>query len=172
MSRRLLLLRHAKSSWDHPGLDDHDRPLAPRGRRAIDAIREHLIDVGPVPDLVLCSTARRAVDTWLGVAPDVEVELDSGLYGASDADLLRRIRQVPGRTGCILVVGHNPGLGDLAAGLAGTGDTELRRRLELKFPTGALATLTVPPAWVDLGWGGAELADYVVPRDLTNPRSS
>lgn len=167
MIRQLVLLRHAKSSWDDPGLADHDRPLAPRGRRALDTIREHLADVGPIPDLVLCSTARRAVETWQGVAPDVEVELDPDLYGARETTLLRRIRQVPGTTGCVLVVAHNPGLEDLAAGLVGTGNPDLRHRLELKFPTGALATLAVTDPWANLDWGHAELTDYVVPRDLT-----
>ena len=68
MSRRLLLLRHAKSSWEHVGLGDHDRPLAARGRRAVGKLRRHLVALGTPPDLVLCSTARRTVETWQGIA--------------------------------------------------------------------------------------------------------
>jgi phosphohistidine phosphatase len=170
MNRRLLLLRHAKSSWDDPGLPDHDRPLAPRGRRAVDAMHDHFAERRIAPDLVLCSTARRTVETWEAIAPAVPsavtVEFDDDLYGAAASTLLRRVRRVSDDVDCVLVVAHNPGMEDLAQGLVGAGDTELRQRLDWKFPTGALATLTIPPSWADLYWGAAELADYVVPRDL------
>jgi phosphohistidine phosphatase len=167
---RLVLLRHAKSSWDTPGLEDHERPLARRGSRAVAALRRHVAAGAVAPDLVLCSTARRAVETWEGIASafpsDIQVEFTAGLYGATAEELLGRLRQVPEGIECVLVVGHNPGLEDLATGLVGRGDDERRRRLETKFPTGALATLVVPVPWAELGWGDAELVDYVVPRDL------
>lgn len=169
MTRHLVLLRHAKSSWDEDGLADHGRPLAPRGRRAVEALRRHLAGTDIAPDLVLCSTATRAVETWEGVAPAfppaTPVELSPELYGAGAGDLVRRLRQLA-EVGCVLVVGHNPGLEDLAAGLVGSGPDDLLRRLHTKFPTGALATLDVPGAWADLRWGTAELVGYVVPRDL------
>lgn len=167
--RRLLLLRHAKSSWETTGLSDHERPLARRGRRAAAALRRHVAAGSVTPDLVLCSTARRAVETWERIAPGflpVTVDLIPELYGATAAELLQRLRRVPEGTACLLVVGHNPGLDELASGLAGTGDAEMRRRLETKFPTGALATFVVPGPWAELGWGTAELAEYVVPREL------
>jgi phosphohistidine phosphatase len=174
-SRHLLLLRHAKSDWGDPDLADHDRRLAPRGERAVRALTAHLAGTGLVPDLVLCSTARRTVETWEGLAaawpspsgPDVVFERD--LYGISVRDLLGRIRAVPGDTACLLVIGHNPTTGDLAQVLAGSGDDDLRRRLSAKFPTGALATLAVPGPWSSLAPGGAALADFVVPRDLPDP---
>ena len=167
--RRLLLLRHAKSSWETPGLPDHERPLARRGRHAIRAIRRHVAAGSDTPDLVLCSTARRAVETWEGVAPGflpVTVDFSPELYGATAAELLRRLQRVPEGIACLLVVGHNPGLEELASGLVGTGEAEMRRRLETKFPTGALATFVVAGPWAELGWGTAELTEYVVPRDL------
>jgi phosphohistidine phosphatase len=168
--RKLLLLRHAKSSWDTPGLADHERPLARRGIRAVAALRRHVAAGAVAPDLVLCSTARRAVETWEGIAPafqpDIQVEFTAGLYGATAEELLRRLRQVPEDIGCVLVVGHNPELEVLASGLVGRGDDELRHRLETKFPTGALATLVVSGPWAELAVGDAELAGYVVPRDL------
>ena len=171
MSRRLLLLRHAKSSWATAGLADHDRPLAPRGNRAVAALRRHLADAHVTPDLVLCSTARRAVETWDGIAPacpaGTPVEFDRALYGASAGDLLSRLRRLPATVGCVLLVGHNPGLEDLATGLAGSGRVDLLRRLGTKFPTGALATLVVPGPWEGLRWSTAESAGYDVPRDLS-----
>jgi phosphohistidine phosphatase len=170
MSRQLVLLRHAKSSWETAGLADHDRPLAPRGIRATAALRRYLEGTDIVPDLVLCSTARRAVETWDGIspafAPDTSVERTRELYAATATDLLRRVRQVPEAVGCALVIGHNPGLEDLATGLAGSGPTELLRRFQTKFPTGALATLAVPGPWANLRWSTAELTSYVVPRQL------
>jgi phosphohistidine phosphatase len=176
--RHLLLLRHAKSSWDDPDLMDHDRPLAPRGQRAAKALAAHVAGTGIGPDLVLCSTARRTVETWEGVSAgwaadlvDAEVAYERELYGATVRDLLERITAVPDRTGCLLVIGHNPTMGDLALVLAGSGDPALRTRLARKFPTGALATLTVPGPWSGLRPGGAELADFVVPRDLPDPVS-
>jgi phosphohistidine phosphatase len=176
LSRLLLLLRHAKSSWETEGLADHDRPLAPRGNRAVVALRRHIADAHITPDLVLCSTARRAVATWDGIAPacppGTPVEFARELYGATSVDLLRRLRQLPAAVGCVLLVGHNPGLEDLATGLAGSGPDDLLRRLHTKFPTGALASLAVPAPWANLRWTTAELAAYVVPRELSTANKS
>jgi phosphohistidine phosphatase len=176
MNRQLVLLRHAKSSWETVGLADHDRPLAPRGRRAVAALRRHLAGACIAPDLVLCSTARRAVETWEGIAPafpsGTSVELADELYGATAGELLRRLRQLPATVACVLMVGHSPGLADLATGLAGSGAADLLRRLQTKFPTGALATLVVPGPWANLRWGHTELAGYVVPRELSRPKAS
>ncbi|MGH9229075.1 MAG: SixA phosphatase family protein [Acidimicrobiales bacterium] len=168
--RRLWLLRHAKSSWDDAGLPDRLRPLAPRGVRAAGAVARHLRTTAVAPDLVLCSPARRAVQTWDGVAPGVpggtRVEIDEAIYHAGGDELLARIRHVPWQAESVLVIGHNPGLQDLAVGLAGAGAPALRERLATKFPTGALATLDVPCDWHDMVWSSATLAAYVVPREL------
>jgi phosphohistidine phosphatase len=163
-------MRHAKSSWDDPDLPDRLRPLAPRGVRAARAMGRHLRAVGVAPDLVLCSPARRAVQTWEGVAPgvppDTAVEIDEAIYHAEGDELLARLRDVPSEIGSVLVVGHNPGLQDLAADLVGAGDPALRERLLTKVPTGALATLEVPREWHVLKWGAASLVAFVVPREL------
>lgn len=168
--RRLWLLRHAKSSWDDAGLPDRLRPLAPRGVRAAGAVARHLRTTAVAPDLVLCSPARRAVQTWEGVAPGVPagtpVVIDEAIYHAGGDELLDRLQHVPSQTGSVLVVGHNPGLQDLAVALAGAGDPPLRERLATKFPTGGLATLDVPSDWHDMVRGAATLAAYVVPREL------
>jgi phosphohistidine phosphatase len=168
MTKRLYLLRHAKSSWKHSGLADHDRPLAGRGRRAADAIAGHMREQAIAPDLVLCSTARRARETTeriqssLGTAPVIH---EPGLYGASAASLLERLHRVPDEIASVLLIGHNPAIGDLALDLARPSPE--RRALEVKFPTAALAELGVPICtWGDLDHNGAELVAFIRPRDL------
>jgi phosphohistidine phosphatase len=168
--RRLHVLRHAKSSWDDPDLPDRLRPLARRGRKAVTALARHMRASGIAPDLVLCSPAVRAVQTWEGVASGLpagtQVEVDDELYAASAGGLLGRLRRLPADVDSVLVIGHNPGLEDLTLGLVGHGDPALRRRLEAKFSTGALATLDAPGAWHDLRWGSSTLVAFVLPRDL------
>lgn len=162
--RQLFVLRHAKSSWDEPGLGDHDRPLAPRGRRATVALAAHVRDAGIAPTLVLCSTARRATETVDGVRPGGELSVEPALYGASAGELITRLQQVPDDVGSAMVVAHNPGLQMLVLGLAAAGD-QLDAVRE-KFPTGALATLTFTGSWSELQAGSAELTAYVRPKDL------
>ena len=167
---RLLVLRHAKSSWNNSYLADHDRPLAPRGEQAAAALAAYVATVDPPPALVLCSTARRAQDTLEPVRaqlPDgTAVLIEEELYGAAAPDLLDRVRGITEDTPSVMVVGHNPGLEDLVRGLGREGDPNLLARLHTKFPTGALATLAFAGPWKDLTWGGATLEAFVVPADL------
>ena len=167
---RLLVLRHAKSSWNNAQLADHDRPLAPRGRRAAEALAEHFATIDPPPALVLCSTARRAQDTLEPIRArlpeSTEVLVEDDLYGAIAPELLTRLRRVDDATPGVLLVGHNPGLEDLVRGLARQGDSGLIARLHTKFPTGALATLAFDGPWKQLGSTPATLEAYVVPGDL------
>jgi len=166
--RRLLLLRHAKSSWDDPGIADHERPLNPRGRRATEVIAGHLRDRGLVPELVLCSSAVRTRETLEGIAGALgdraTVEIEDGLYSAGEDELLHRLRRIEERVGSAMVIGHNPGVGRLALDLAGSG--ELIDQMQAKFPTAALATLDLEGTWSDLAPGGAELVDFVTPKGL------
>lgn len=167
--KRVYLLRHAKSSWEDRSLADRDRPLAGRGRRAARAIADHLGAEGIRPELVLCSPARRARETLERVegalGDEVEVVFEEVLHGASEARLLARLRALPPEVGSVLVIGHNPGLEQLALALASEG-AELARMRE-KYPTAALATIDVPAdRWNALERGGGELVAYVRPRDL------
>jgi phosphohistidine phosphatase len=165
--KRLYLLRHTKSSWDEPGLADRDRPLAARGRRAATKMGRHLRAEGIRPDLVLCSSALRARQTLDGVAEAIEgaeVLVEDDLYAAEADDLLERLRRVPGPTGSVMVIAHNPGLQDLALELASSGPG--LERLREKFPTGALATIEVNPDWRDLRAGTGRLVALATPRDL------
>ncbi len=170
--RILYLLRHAKSSWADPDLPDHDRPLTPRGERAARRIAVHIRRERIRPGLVLCSTAARArrtleiIASALGDA--VAVRVEDGLYGVEAEDLLTRLREVPDAVDAVLVVGHNPGLQELAVELAGEGDTGALRRLNEKFPTGALATFTTAGHWSELGTRTTRLESLVLPRDLAS----
>lgn len=165
--RTLYLLRHAKSSWDEPGLADHERPLAPRGRRDAKRIAEHLRTLGRRPELVLCSSAVRTRETLELLRPAVgnaELEVEDGLYAASFDGLLARVREVPETVSSVMLIGHNPGLHELGMALSAAGD-ELERLVE-KFPTAALATLAIEKTWSQLGPTDATLAAYVVPKQL------
>jgi phosphohistidine phosphatase len=161
---RLFLLRHTKSSWDDPGLADHDRPLAPRGRRAAKRMGRYLHDEGIAPELVLCSSARRARETLELVCPPGRIQLEPELYGASADELVGRLRLVPDDVRSVMLIGHNPAMQDLALLLAG-GGAELAR-VERKFATGAVATLTLDGGWHALRPGCAELTGFVRPKDL------
>jgi len=166
--KQLYLLRHAKSSWKDPSLPDHDRPLAGRGRRAAKAIARHMQDHGIEPELVLCSTARRARETLDRIEPALgtsTVRVEDDLYAASAPALLARLRTVPDTVESVMVIGHNPGLQDLALDLARPSPTV--RELATRYPTAALATLAFPASsWQELDSDTTELVELVRPRDL------
>jgi phosphohistidine phosphatase len=115
----LYLLRHAKSSWDDPGLADFDRPLAPRGRRNAAVLATCLRDEAIDPELVLCSPARRARETAEAVG--LEPQFEDGLYGASAAALAARVAAIPASIGSAMLIGHNPGLEELGHALGAEG---------------------------------------------------
>ncbi|MGW3498418.1 SixA phosphatase family protein [Streptomyces sp. NPDC001020] len=166
--RRLVVLRHAKSAWP-VGVDDHERPLAPRGRRDAPAAGRAIAEADCLPDLALCSTAVRARQTWelasaqWGTPPPVRLE--PRLYAADVPDLLEALHAVPGQVETLLLIGHNPGLADLVLALAGDALDETLARVRTKFPTSAIAVL----AWHGGDWGSlapgiAVLTDVTVPR--------
>ncbi|MFE0512788.1 SixA phosphatase family protein [Streptomyces sp. NPDC058964] len=166
--RRLVVLRHAKSAWPE-SVPDHQRPLAPRGRRDAPAAGVALAEADCLPDLALCSTAVRARQTWelasaqWGTPPPVR--LDRRLYAADPEELLEVVREVPPEVETLLLVGHNPGLEQLVLRLAEDGLEDSLERVRTKFPTSAIAVL----AWHGTGWealgpGTALLVSVTVPR--------
>ena len=161
-ARQLLLLRHAKSSWDDPSLADEHRPLAPRGRKAAKRLRAHMRRERIPLGLVLCSSAKRAQETLDLVAPPGEILIEPELYGATAAGLLERLRRVPDEVGAVMLIGHEPAIRELAVGLVGR-ESELADR---KFPTAGLATLTLTGPWSTLAPDRARLAAFVTPREL------
>lgn len=167
--KTVYLLRHAKSSWDDPDLADHERPLAPRGERVTPRVAAHLRVEGLAPDAILCSSAVRTRQTLalLGdaVPAHAAVHVEDGLYAASAHTVLDRLRALPDNVEAPMVIGHNPGLQQLAILLAGSGPA--LGRLRRKFPTAALAVLRAPVRhWKDLAVDGAELVALVRPKDL------
>jgi phosphohistidine phosphatase len=169
MKRRLLLLRHAKSSWSEPDLPDRERPLAPRGRRSAAALGARLAQRRIPIDRVLCSPARRTRETLalLALDPAIPVSYAEALYLASARTLLARLRRLPPRVHSVLVIGHDPGLEHLAYVLAERGRTRELKRLAQGFKTGALAELRVPEdGWRALRPGSAYLERFTRPRDL------
>ncbi len=166
--KTLHLLRHAKSSWDDPSLDDHDRPLATRGRKAAGLVASHIARQGISIDRILCSSAVRARQTLELVLPVLDGPLDirigPELYTAGADELLRLLRAVNEDASGVLVVGHNPALQDLTERLAGDGEPQARQELRRKFPTAVLATLTTGGAWSEMGPGKAYLESLFIPR--------
>lgn len=171
--RQLLLLRHAKSAWDDAALPDHARPLAPRGRRAAAAMRAAMRDLGLAPDMVMVSSARRTMQTLEALEPFDDtplIEPLDSLYMATAPQLLQVLRGVPETARSVLLVGHNPGLHDLALLLAGGrerlhGSPSLERLAE-RYPTAALAEFSIPGPWAGLDAGAARLVRFLLPRDL------
>ena len=170
---QLLLLRHAKSSWDEKELPDRDRPLAPRGRRAAGTIRQAMHSLGLTPDLVLVSPARRTMQTAEALEPWDETPLTDpveALYLATASQMLAVLREVAGTVRSVLVIGHNPGMHELALALVGAGAMpkagEAERQLAAGFPTGALAEFFIPGPWSQLGPGGGRLLRFLTPRQL------
>ncbi|NWG72982.1 MAG: histidine phosphatase family protein [Parvularculaceae bacterium] len=169
----LLLLRHAKSDWADPKLADHDRPLAPRGRRDAPRMAAYMAREGLLPDIVLCSTSLRTRQTLDLISSRValpdDVRFEKGLYLAEAEALLDRLRQLPKGAARVLVIGHNPGLHELALSLCGSGDPTMLERLTDKFPTCALAVISFKGnEWRRLAPGAAQLDRLVSPKLLVS----
>lgn len=162
---QLLLLRHAKSSWDDAKLADRDRPLSKRGRRTATAMRKTMMDLGLAPDLVLVSPSRRTQETLAALEPWDDtplVEQVEVLYLASAQQLLAVLRDVNETVRSVMLIAHNPGMQELAVLLAGGS----HGRLNGGFPTTALAEFSVATQWQQLDAAGARLVRFLTPRDL------
>lgn len=169
--RRLMLLRHAKSDWEQVGLRDHDRDLAARGRAAAPRVGAYMAERALVPDCVLVSTARRTRETWKLVAAalpgDPNVRFDETIYEAEPDAIIEAIRATPASCQCLLVIGHNPGLQELALLLVRDGRVSGLRRLAEKFPTAGLAVIDLPiDDWADLRNRTGRLVSFITPRAL------
>jgi phosphohistidine phosphatase len=170
--RQLLLLRHAKSSWDDKALPDQDRPLNARGRHAAARVRQAMLDLGLAPDMVMLSPSRRTRETLAALEPWDEtplIETIDKLYLASLPQLLAALRGVPETVRSVMLIGHNPGLHELAMALVGPrGErgSEAVERLAAGYPTAALAEFGVAGPWGQLDIGGGRLIRFLRPRDL------
>ena len=170
--RQLLLLRHAKSSWDDAGTADRERPLNDRGRQAAATMRRAMRELGLAPDLVLVSSARRTMETLEALEPWEDaplVEPLDDLYLAEIDQLLTALHAVPETVRSVLLIGHNPGVHELAlslAGPSGLSSGQAGRRLAEGFPTAALADFAIGSQWCQLEPGGGRLLHFLTPRSL------
>lgn len=169
--RKLLLLRHAKSSWDDVALADFDRPLNGRGRKDAKRLGKFMAGHGLRPALALVSAALRTRSTWELMEPRMEgvpVSFEPDLYEASARTLTNRLRRVDDHIASVLLIGHNPGIGRLAEDLVGHhGAPELLERLAEKYPTGTLTEIELDIAhWGEVEDGRGRLISFTRPRDL------
>jgi phosphohistidine phosphatase len=166
MTLRLILIRHAKSSWDDPFGDDHARVLNKRGRASAKAIGAWLAEQGHIPDIVLCSDATRTQETAALILPALaskpQLHLSGGIYHAAPATILDMITQQTAQT--VAVIGHNPGIGMLANALVKTPPAHPRFS---DYPTCAVAVMEFAlEEWRDVKPKSGHCLDFVVPRDL------
>ena len=156
--KTLILMRHAKSDWSEPGQRDKDRTLNDRGRRAAPMMGEWLRAQGHVPEVALVSSAERTRETWALMAFAADVQFDDGLYLAEADDYLSAIQAAP-ECGCLMVLGHNPGM-ETAMGLMTDG-------AGISAPTAAVGVYTLPiRIWQDVRFGSAVQIAYETPKSL------
>ena len=164
--RWIVVIRHAKSSWDDPSLADHDRPLSKRGRKALPRLRDHIKGLDLRPGLVLCSSSRRTRETLDGIRDAIpakaRIKLDSSLYAASAGKLLSVLRDLDEKVTIVFLIGHNPGVADLVDVL--TADPEAGGAGIDAFPTAAVAVLSVVGPWSELQPEGVTLESFWTPR--------
>ena len=169
--KNLILMRHAKSAWDDPHQKDIDRPLSARGRKAAPRMGEWLAGEAYRPDVVLCSAARRTRETLDLLRPhlpkSVAIEFLQGLYMAAPREMMTEIGKVPATAETVMLIGHNPGIGSLAALLAGSGEEQALGAMHGKFPTAAIAVLGFNVGkWTETVPGSGILRTFMRPRDL------
>ncbi len=169
--KTLYLLRHAKSSWKDPSLDDFDRPLNKRGKLAGRLMGRYFHRDGIRPDMILCSAAKRAQMTLGLVAGelggDIPTEIEDDLYMAGPEEMVQRLAHVGDSVDSVMIIGHNPGIEHLAVILTGDGDGVCWQRMKEKYPTAALSVLTFDIAtWRRIEPSSGTLVAFVCPRDF------
>ncbi len=166
MTLRLIIIRHAKSSWGDPLADDHDRVLNDRGHRSADAIGDWLASSGHLPDTALCSTAARTVETLDRITARLpsrpEISYVRRLYHADPGTILDAVREATGST--VAVIGHNPGIGGFADAMAAAAPDHPDFQ---RYPTAATTILEFDTdQWQNVRPSAGRTLDFVVPRDL------
>jgi phosphohistidine phosphatase len=170
--RRLLLLRHAKAERPHEGGRDLDRVLTDRGRDDARTVGAYLARHSRVPDRALVSVAARTRETWALLAEAFprppRVDFLDRLYDAEPQAILDAIKETGPETGILLVIGHNPGMQELAGMLIASGDADAREQLSRAFPTSGLASISfAAEGWDGVHVRGGRLEHFVTPKSLT-----
>lgn len=173
----LSLLRHAKSSWKNPSLPDRERPLSTRGQGDAPEMGRAMSERGIDPELVLCSSARRTVDTLRMVLPELKVEptvaYEDALYHASPDEMLEMLRRIQPGARHVMIVGHNPEIQALALDLIGAGPKHMRDKLKEKYPTAALAVINFTAGlWSSVDVNSGTLNLFLTPRELRESQGS
>jgi phosphohistidine phosphatase len=163
MARTLILMRHGKSGYP-PGVADHERPLAPRGRREAGLAGDWLRATQPAIDLVLCSTSVRTRETLAATRITAPARFEASIYEASPHALIDLLRLTEDTVATLLLIGHAPGMPWTAWELAANRDSLPAEQLSRKFPTSALAVLEFDRPWADADPGTGELLRFHVPR--------
>lgn len=162
MVKRLILLRHAKSSWDDPTLADRDRPLNKRGRKSAKAIGKWLQEIGITPDLTLCSDAVRAKETLKRLKLGGKAKVMPELYMAEADQILEAMQKADGA--CVMLIAHNPGIADFAQRLVSSPPPHGRFA---DFPTGATLIVDIPMTdWKAGHFGTSTVVNFITPREL------
>lgn len=165
--KRLILIRHAKSSWSNAETADRDRPLNLRGQQAAESVGAWLTQEGLQPDQVLSSSATRCRQTWQGISvslkADVPVNFEAGLYLAGPMEMLAHLHKATGQT--VMMLGHMPGIGDFARSLRR--DPPPAHEMFQKYPTGAVTVLDFRiDDWREAQLGTAVFVRYMTPKEL------
>lgn len=159
--KRLILMRHAKSDWNHPGLSDHDRPLNKRGRKAAPAMGEWLVANGYSPDLALVSSSVRTQETFRLTGLICEARSEALLYNARAETILKLVQSADEDTATILVIAHQPGMQETANRLLPEWEID-------EYPTAKVAVLEFDsPSWFEVAWGDGRLVAEMTPKLLT-----
>jgi phosphohistidine phosphatase len=167
-TRRLVVVRHAKSAWP-AGVPDQDRPLGPRGERDAPRMGARIQARLGRPDVAIVSPATRAQQTWQLLAGEIgavpEVRTDDRIYAQWGDRMIDAIRELPDAVRTALVVGHEPGVSRFVLRVADHANPRERDRISVKFPTCAVAVLALPVPWTELGAGTAALEWFTTPRE-------
>ncbi|MBY5931413.1 histidine phosphatase family protein [Tateyamaria omphalii] len=162
MTRTLILMRHAKSSWDKPDLADHDRPLNPRGVASAEAMGQWLRDNGHVPDAAVSSSSERTGQTFLGLKFDIPITFTRALYHAGPEMMMEVLQGQSAET--VLMLGHNPGIADFADRIVAQPPRHPRFA---DYPTCAATVIRFDTdTWNDIGWREAQPIDFAIPREV------
>ena len=169
--KHLTILRHAKSSWNDPHLEDFNRPLNERGWKSARRVGRELEKRGVKFDLVIASPAARVRETIDGLAEklplNVEIRFEPRMYAASEEMLLRIVRDIRESSHAPLLVGHNPGLQQLIVALTHNDPGDLRSCVEEKLPTAALVAIELPAhRWNEVALGTGKITDLLLPKEL------
>ena len=167
-SRKLLVVRHAKSAWP-AGVPDRSRPLGPRGMRDAPLMGQRIRELVGAVDVVVISPTQRTQDTWTLINEELghtgPVITDPRVYDAWGARMLELVHDLPGDAGTVMILGHEPGVSELVLSLAGYAQDGLRELVATKFPTCAVALLSADRPWSEFMPGCAALETFTTPKD-------